>query len=391
MFSEGLRTDRTPSRHNEDLYSFLDRSAVPFFKAVRDLIEAWVSRVPGDHRAQLVGSLRSRSREEFESAFWELYLHEAYTSSGHTVTIHPALPHSSSRPDFLIESEATRFYLEAVRVGRSVSLVAEEKRLDEVHVAINSLPVGRFMVDVTTYAIGPRPLATRGLRNRLQAWLAGLDPQEVARTASSSAGFGGLPRFDLRHDGWHLAFYALPLKSEAISVRGLVGTLGPGEAHVVDNISGFARALRTKSLKYGPLNDQLVVAVLSNTEIPTKDYEVEQVLFGVSSRRPVEASERPEDLFRDGHWLSRAGWRRGHAPRVISMQGLNPWDVTKVQPRLWSTLEPGVTLPAQPPWLAEVDVAGVEAQVGPAAGLNELFGLPKDWLSRGPEWDISGG
>jgi hypothetical protein len=163
--------------------------------------------------------------------------------------------------------------------------------------------------------------------------------------------------------------------------------LGPGEAHMVDNVSGILRVLNGKSSKYGSLEAPLVIAVLSNTMIPTKDYEVEQALFGVSARRPKSAAEEPEDLFRDGHWLSRGGWRRGHCPQVIAMQELNPWNVTKASPRLWATLEPGIAVPEQPPWLTPVDVTGAEAQVCPALGLTDLFGLPTDCPGREPEWD----
>jgi hypothetical protein len=387
VFDSGPRTDRTPARHNEDIYSFLDRSALPFFQEVRDLIQEWVLHVPAGHRAQLVGSFRSRAPDKFESALWELYLHEAYTQSGHAIAIHPEITGTSTRPDFLVESATTRFYLEAVRVGRKEEEIAEERRLNDVHAVLNTLPADRFMIDVTTYNVGPRPLATRKLRQQLITWLAGCDPVRVAQEAASFAGFAGLPRSTWRQDGWHLEFHAFPLRAEGASRgKGLVGMLGPGEAHVVDNVSGILRVLHGKSSKYGSLDAPLVIAVLSNTMIPTKDYEVEQALYGVSSRRPNAAALEPGDLFCDGHWLSRGGWRRGHAPQVIAMQGLTPWNVTAARPRLWATLEPGVALPEQPMWLARVDVTGAEARVGLATQLTDLFGLPADWLDRDPEW-----
>lgn len=67
--------------------------------------------------------------------------------------------------------------------------------------------------------------------------------------------------------------------------------MGPGEATIVDNLTGLTRVLDSKRGKYGPLDAPLVVAVQSNTDIPTHDYEVEQALFGVSSRRPRETAQ----------------------------------------------------------------------------------------------------
>ncbi len=37
----------------------------------------------------------------------------------------------------------------------------------------------------------------------------------------------------------------------------------------------------------------------------------------------------------------------GDTPQVIAVQGLLPWTVTKVRPRLWTTLEPGIVSPIQ--------------------------------------------
>ena len=34
------------------------------------------------------------------------------------------------------------------------------------------------------------------------------------------------------------------------------------------------------------------------------------------------------------------------------------WTITKAQPRLWTTLQPGAAAPAQPGWLAVMRVCG---------------------------------
>ena len=77
------------------------------------------------------------------------------------------------------------------------------------------------------------------------------------------------------------------------------------------------------------------------------------------------------------------------APQVIAVQELLPWTITKIRPRLWSTLEPGITFPEQSAWLSPVTVPGPEPKV--IAGhqpIRELFGLPSGWLARGPEFKL---
>lgn len=89
------------------------RAAGPTWDAVRDLTTAWLSRVASDGRADLVGRLRSPDDNQFRSAFWELYLHEALLASGFDVAIHPTLPGTTRQPDFLAGAGDTSFYLEA--------------------------------------------------------------------------------------------------------------------------------------------------------------------------------------------------------------------------------------------------------------------------------------
>lgn len=248
-----------------------------------------------------------------------------------------------------------------------------------------------FSLELSTYTIGPKPLATKRLRQALQAWLASLDPDAVARSveARTSAGFDALPSFAWEDEGWRLEFHALPLRDEVRGKpRSALGMLGPGEAVVVDNVTGIHRALDSKKSKYGQLDAPLVVAVLSNTMYPTKDYEFEQALYGVSSYRPHESPHHPDSLFREGFWLTKTGWRYGNVPQVVTAAGLSPWTVTTIQPRLWVTLERDVATPHQPDWLARVDLS-VEAQPLSSTAMGSCRGIPRDWPGMAePDFDL---
>ena len=184
-----------------------------------------------------------------------------------------------------------------------------------------------------------------------------------------------------------MGFDALPLRSEAVGKDlSLIGMRGPGEAQVVDNVSGILRVLDSKVRKYGQLDSPLVIAVMSNTTYPTKDYEVGQALFGISATYPFEAVEEPVGMYRDGHWRTSNGWRRSHAPQVIAVQQLKPSSITRVRPRLWATMEPGVHGPSQPSWLGVVDTADPDLSVLGGESLAATFDLPDDWLAGDPEF-----
>jgi hypothetical protein len=105
LFREGPRSDLTARSYNEPLYEFLNRSGEPLVADVRQLMTGWLCHVPVTHVTDLRRRLQSKAEAEFESAFWELYLHEAYQRSGYGLTVHPSVAGTSRHPDFLVEGD----------------------------------------------------------------------------------------------------------------------------------------------------------------------------------------------------------------------------------------------------------------------------------------------
>ncbi len=391
VFDDIVRTDGTPARHGEGPFGFLNRSASKYFGSVRELIEQWYGHIPAEHQAGIRGNLRADDHH-LASAFWELYLHEAYLRSGATIAIHPEIPGRTTRPDFHITLDERSFYLEAVTVGRPPAEIAEDRRLDQVHRVLSDMLIEDFSIELSTYGIGAQPLATKRLRDALRKWLSSLDPDQVSASLETPeyAGFDCLPAFTWSDDGWSLEFHAIPLGEWARGKpRSALGMMGPGEAVLVDNVTGIRRVLGSKRGKYGPLDAPLVVAVLSNTEYPTHDYEVENALYGVSSHRPVERAQGAGHLFEEGFWISADGWRNGDVPQVLTAYGLHPWTAARSQPRCWSSLQPGLALPSQPGWLAEMKIEA-EAVPGAAVPIGPHLGLADDWPGmHEPDFDLS--
>ena len=383
VFDKIDRISLEPSAANESLFAFLNRSATKFFGEVRRLMEDWISHVPAEHQADLVARLRSDANDDFESAFWELYLHEAYLRSGATVDIHPDIQGSTKHPDFRVNFPGHSFYLEAVRVGAAPADRGERKRLAKVEAVLDALAAEKFTLHFSWDVIGPTSLGTKKLKGALNDWLNSLDHAALVRQQDLYGTFGG-PNLPWNVDGWELTFTALPVHPKPRT--GLIGIRGPGRARIVDNVTGLRRALDSKANKYGELDAPLVIAVLSNTEYPTRSYEMLQALYGLSALIPTRAAENPSDLVRDGHWLTNAGWRRGHTPQVILGTALWPWWILSKRPQLWQTLQPSIVGPVQPDWLDRVDISGPEPLVLPGTPLYALFGLPDDWLAGEPDF-----
>src|SRR5512145_3069781 len=122
IFDDQARVNALPSHHGESMFAFLNRVAGDYWAHPRALVQAWADHIadPVEYN-DLRGRFRSADDYQFRSAFLELYLHEALTAAGHTVTIHPEVPGTRRRPDFLATRNDTKVYLEAIAPGPSLS------------------------------------------------------------------------------------------------------------------------------------------------------------------------------------------------------------------------------------------------------------------------------
>ena len=138
----------------------------------------WLGHVPTRHEPDLRSRLQSKDDAQFESAFWELYLHVAYRRSGYKVLIHPPLAGTGCRPDFLVEGHGTRFYLEAVRACAPADEVRQNKLREDVRQWLATLGACsaalnggmRDLQNLVTAALGEVVRAAIGVEN-CPAWL----------------------------------------------------------------------------------------------------------------------------------------------------------------------------------------------------------------------------
>ena len=132
LFPESALNDDVPFREGEPQRSYLLRSTEKRAAEMRSLLESWLGRFPKEGRAELAARLRSRRNEQFDSAFFELYVHELLMGCGLTSEVHPQVCGSSRRPDFLASCKRRpRAYVEATVALES----SEEERSGNARIA----------------------------------------------------------------------------------------------------------------------------------------------------------------------------------------------------------------------------------------------------------------
>lgn len=262
LFDDILRTHRGPATHTEDTFSFLNRSASPAFEAVRNLLESFCRRYPSSESPEL----KSKLETQFDSAFFELYLHELLIRLGCEVAVHPTLNGTDAKPDFLARfHQGQELIVEAViSTQRTDEKRASDARLNTLYDAINSKTISpNFFI-----CFGPIPdrdavPTPKKIRKFIKERIAGLDPDAIERAVR--IGYE-LPRWTYRDEGgFELEITAVPKSPES---RGNPGTrpIGayPGEVRWGDSSAVLKKSIDSKATKYGELDRPFVIAVNAN-------------------------------------------------------------------------------------------------------------------------------
>jgi hypothetical protein len=339
LFDEGPREDASPSRHLEGEYAFWNRHASTAAEQVRGVLDAWFLALPDDAQRDLLPALTSDDDGQFQAAFWELYLHEAFRREGFDIEIHPEVPGSARRPDFKVRAGAQDAYVEATAsTGPS-----EENRSDRLRAALydglEDLERGDFWLAIgPDFEEGPTAPSARRIREQLKPWLASLN-WEVLRPLFEEEGFTAMPSLRVEDNGWDITFDALPKPPDQRG-RGRTMAVFAGRVTVSDPIESIRRQLKGKARRYGDLPAPYVIAFLDrNNDVRELD-DVTGALFGRTVQvfgRGSDGMPVPGEVYRkrDGFWKGPPDPRNTRVAAVITVPNLRPHNVAELQPLVW--------------------------------------------------------
>jgi hypothetical protein len=89
IFDAMQRTYAGPASHSEGRFSYYNRSARPGVETIRAALQDWFERYPQEHQSELRARFRSGNDRNFDSSFFELFLHEMLLRLKCTVEVHP--------------------------------------------------------------------------------------------------------------------------------------------------------------------------------------------------------------------------------------------------------------------------------------------------------------
>ena len=369
LFDDIPRTSLGPARHNERNFEYLNLSARSEARQVRNLLEDWFSRYPLAHQNALASRIRSRSDSAFDSAAFELALHELLLVIGCSVIeIEPVLANGRA-PDFLVEDrEGNRIYIEAVSEADMSDIErAAEARINEAVQAIDEAKSPSFHLNLTVEGSPSSSVPQREMRASLQFWIDNLATSVEPWVYE----FGGatftvtvmMPRRNSATD------------SRAISSRSFGG--GASAPHLP-----IREALKSKAKRYGVLKHPFVIAINSNV-MGQDESDLVAALFGSEIVQVPLSPEGPGEPIlaraRDGLWFDHRGARRKAVSAVMYFDRFGPWTANLRSPLL--ILNPWADKPVHPlDRINRIEVVDEQLQNFAGQSLSELFNLEDGWL-----------
>lgn len=145
LFEDKNRAYLKPALNNENTYDYYDRSSRQDVAKIREVLNRWFINYPETEKYEL----KQRFKKKFSCAFYELFIFNLFRLQGFNIEIHPKVPNSEKRPDFLVSKDELKFYLEAkVAKGESEEQESQQKRINKIYDSLNTISSPNFFLSI---------------------------------------------------------------------------------------------------------------------------------------------------------------------------------------------------------------------------------------------------
>ena len=382
---DASRSDLRPRGYSEPHFSYLNNSGRPEAQRIRDLLEQWFARFPTHAQAALRARFRKNHAVPHYSAFFELYLHELLVLAGYKVTVagtdDPGA--GEKKPDFIAQrSSEPEFYLKAtLATDKPATEVSADARVHRLYDALNyKLDSPDYFVGLELYSKSRTDVPERKLLNFVKDFFRTIDRDECIQIFQND-GLAALPRRLFDNNGVVLAIYPIPKSDKARARSGIrsIGTVGPGEACIVDGDYALRTAVTKKATRYGELRKPYIVAVNAVNQ-DLEDIDIMNALLGRET--VVINTIRKTPLFTrepNGAWAGPTGPVNTRVSAVLVVSLLTPWSIRAYSPIVYHNPWAKYPCPHVLPDIHSARVIGNQMRVIQARSAQQIFRLPETW------------
>ena len=352
LFDDVVRTYTEPALGSESHFHFYNRSALPAADRLREMLQRWIGRLPRDKQKDIVNRMRhqgtgSRANDRsFDSAFFELALHEFLLGTGAEVSVEPKI--AGRTPNFsAVEAhlfgDAQKFYIEALDISTAGNTELEvswnEKRCEDI---LNEIESPDFYLHVEASGVLQSMPRKQALKGQFERLLDQVDYDVVLAQYGEAGNWEALPSTVFKHGDWELEGRLLPVSpSRRPKPTGnrFIGS-SFGGAGRFDDVGKPRNRLEVKAKRYKHV-PRLIIAI-SEDEWGIR---MNEVLFGTQTYTfyinsgPRDKSPVPEphpSQRMDGFWCNSSRPQNQHVVGVLLFRTLYPHCVHRAQVTFYS-------------------------------------------------------
>ncbi len=383
LFDEKERTRRSPRRAGEPCYDFYDSSGRSPYIVYRDLVNGWIEEFPAHEQLDLTSRMKNRNDAQYEQALAEIVTYVALRRLGLEVEIHPACPHPTNRPDFLVRdgTGAPLAYVEVTSFGPDVRTVARDNREAAIYNGLETvnLPSG-WLLGYEVRKHGQTAPSVNKLKSEVEQW-ARDECGDDARVT---------PRRTFAAQDWEFELTLLGGFDKNKSYERKIGAAMMGLRSVSPHLD-LRVALENKARKYGiHATPYLIVVADCKGSIPVGDHVEDTLidgLFGSPSvrfRRLGDGSfETYDDRTADRFWGRYGEPRNTNVSAIALLPEPNLW---KLRDHRWQPIIAYNPFAANPfsqgilplPGFGPLDGSDDYGRIE-GSPLADLIGLPLEW------------
>ena len=343
LFDDIKREPATSMSNPYSVFVAVNQDGSPGQQDLRDKLESWFQKFPSDWQNDLRGRFRSRDPIQHDGAFFELFLHELMINLGCKVKeVHPTLPDSTHKPDFLVRDGNISFYLEAGVTGSRSGPFTPTNTEQEVIDALETLTSSDFNLLIEITGELSQSITKQRLLSKVRLLLQKHDPDEVEATIDAD-GSDAAPSVEDGEGDWRIQVWLSPISRPARrrdqTRRIRVNFKNARWLNIIDPVRN---KLKGKGKYYGDPQLPLVIAVHTRDTFYNGRQGDMEVLFG--NERILYVDGVPElGLGPNG------AWSMGHGTRIgafFSVQKADIWNFTRASGCLYvNPLQSGIVLP----------------------------------------------
>jgi hypothetical protein len=266
-----------PPSHNENSYDYYDRSSRKDVSNMRNILNKWFHDYPESEREEL----KKRIKKTFSSTFYELFIFELFKYQGFEITIHPTVPNSKKKPDFLMKKGDFEFYLEAKESNaKSKEQQAMKNRINQVYDSINTIKSPNFFLNIEELILKTsKQPSVKGAINRIQKEISDYDPDEITDQIKKF-GIEISPRINIEDNELKLAISLIP-KDPPYRYNDFTPIgIYPFESFWGGAEESIKNAFTKKANRYGKLYKPYIICINSIGSRFTGDYDVGNAIWG---------------------------------------------------------------------------------------------------------------